>query len=70
MREKNNANGILLWKPDGKGPLGRPIRTWVDNIEMDLRDRERMGWYDLIDLAEDRAQWSVFVNRVMNFPVP
>jgi hypothetical protein len=34
-------------KPEGKRPLGRPRRRWVDNIKMDLRERDRMGWYGL-----------------------
>jgi hypothetical protein len=55
MRKKRNAHRILVGKPEGKRPLGRPIRRWADNIKMDLR---QIGWGDMdwIDLAEDRDQ--------------
>jgi hypothetical protein len=51
--EKRNAYRILVGKPEGKRPLGRPRRRWVDDIEMVLRE---IGWYgmDWIDLAEGR----------------
>jgi hypothetical protein len=60
---------ILVGKPEGKGPLGRPGRRWEDNIKMDLRD---IGWggMDWIDLAQDMEQWRALVNRVMNLRVP
>jgi hypothetical protein len=50
MGEKRNASGILVGKPEGKRPLGRPRRRWVDNVKMDLR---QIGWdgVDWIDLA-------------------
>jgi hypothetical protein len=50
MREKRNAYRILVEKPEGKKPLGRPRRMWLDNIKMDLR---KIGWdgMDWIDLA-------------------
>jgi hypothetical protein len=56
-------------KPEGKRPLGRPRRRWVDNIKMDLRE---IGWdgMDWIDLARDRDQWRALVNTVMNLRVP
>jgi hypothetical protein len=56
-------------KPEGKKPLGRSRRRWVDNIKIDLR---KIGWggIDLIDLAQVRDQWRVLVNTVMNFRVP
>jgi hypothetical protein len=56
-------------KLKGKSPLARQRRRWVDNIKMDLRE---IGWcgMDWIDLAEDRDQWSVLVNTVMNLRVP
>jgi hypothetical protein len=56
-------------KPEGKRPLGRPRRRWVDNIKMDLRE---IGWYgvDGIELAQDRDQWRALVNKVMNLRVP
>jgi hypothetical protein len=68
MGEKN-AYRILVGKPEGKRPLGRPRRTWEDDIKMDLREvgLGGMGW---IDLTQDRDQWRVLVNTVMNLRVP
>jgi hypothetical protein len=56
-------------KPEGKRPLGRPRRGWVDNIKIDLSE---VGWDDMdwIDLPHDRDQWRALVNTVMNFWVP
>jgi hypothetical protein len=67
--EKRNAYRILVGKPEGKRPLGRPRRRWEDNIKMDLRE---IGWggTDWIDLAQDRDQWRALVNTVMNIRVP
>jgi hypothetical protein len=55
----------LVGKPEGKTPLGRPRRRWVDNIKMDLKE---IRWYgmDWIDLAQDRDQWRSLVNTLMN----
>jgi hypothetical protein len=66
---KRNAYRILVGKPEGKRPLGRPIRRWEDNIRMDLRE---IGWgsMDWIDLAQDRDRWRALVNTVMNLRVP
>jgi hypothetical protein len=66
--EKRNAYRILVGQPEGKRPLGRPKRRWVDNIKMDLRE---IGWdgMDWIDLARDRDQWRALVNTVMNLRV-
>jgi hypothetical protein len=69
MREKRNAYRILLGKPEGRRPLGRPRRRWVDNIQIDLREL-RWGGMDWIDLAQDRDQWRALVNTVMNLRVP
>jgi hypothetical protein len=67
--EKSKANRILVGKPDGKRPLERPTRRWVDNTKMDLRE---IGWNGMerIDLAQDRDQWRALVNTVMNLRVP
>jgi hypothetical protein len=64
-----NAYRLLVENPEGKRPLGRPRRRWVDNIKMHLRE---IGWdgMDWIDLAQDRDQWKALVNAVMNLRVP
>jgi hypothetical protein len=56
-------------KPEGKRPLGRLRRRWVDNIKMDLREIESDGM-DWIDLVHDRDQWRTLANTVMNIWVP
>jgi hypothetical protein len=67
--EKKNTYTILLGKPEGKRPLERPRRKWVDNIKIYLREIEWDGT-DGIDLAQDRDQWRALVNKVMNFRIP
>jgi hypothetical protein len=69
MGETRSAYRILVGKPKGKRPLGRPRRRWVDNIKMDLT---KIGWdgVDWIELAQDRDQWRALVNTVMNLQVP
>jgi hypothetical protein len=69
MGTKGHAYRILVGKPEGKRPLGRPKRRWVDNIKMDLRGIG-LGGKDLIDLVQDRDQWRALVNTVMNLLVP
>jgi hypothetical protein len=66
MGEKMDACRILVGKPEGKRPLGRARRRWVDNSKMDLRE---IGWdgADWIDMAQDRDQWKVLVNTVLKF---
>jgi hypothetical protein len=67
--EKRNAYRILVGKPEGKRPLGRPRRRWVSNIKMDHREIGGDGM-DWIDLAQDREEWRALVNTVMNLRVP
>jgi hypothetical protein len=64
-----NAYRILVVKPEGKRPLGRPRFRWVDNIKMNLRE---IGWdgTDWIELAQDRDQWRALLNTVTNLQVP
>jgi hypothetical protein len=69
MDEKRNAYRILVGKPEGKRPLGRPRFSWADYIEMNLRE---IGWggRNWIDLAQDRYQWRALVKTAMNLRVP
>jgi hypothetical protein len=69
MGEKRNAYRILVGKPEGKIPLGRPRRRWVDNIKLILREA---GWDGVhwMDMNQDRDQWRALVNTVMNLRVP
>jgi hypothetical protein len=60
---------VFSQKPEGKRPLGRPRRRWLDNIKMDLREIGLDGT-DWTDLAQDRDQWRALVNTVMNLRVP
>jgi hypothetical protein len=69
MGETRNAYRILVGKPEGKRPLGRPRHRLVGNIKMDLGE---IGWdgRDWIELAQNRDQWRALVNMVMNLQVP
>jgi hypothetical protein len=69
MGERRGAYRVLVWKPDGKRPLGRPRHRWEDNIKMDLQEG---GWggMDWIDLAQDRDRWRALVNAIVNLLVP
>jgi hypothetical protein len=69
MGEKRNAYRLLVGKPEGKRPLGRPRRRWVVNIRMDLGE---VGWGDVdwIGLAQDRNRCRALVNSVLNLRVP
>jgi hypothetical protein len=69
MGEKRGIYRILVGKPEGKRPLGRPRHRWEDNIKMDLKEME-CGGMDRIKLAEDRDRWRALVNAVMNLRVP
>jgi hypothetical protein len=68
-RAVTKAYRILVGKPEGKRPLGRPRRRWVDNMKMDLGEIWWGGW-EWIELAQDRDQWRALVNTVMNLRVP
>ena len=59
----------LLGKPEGKRPLGRPRRRWVDNIRMETQE-VGCGYMDWIGLAQDRDSWRTLVGAVLNLRVP
>jgi hypothetical protein len=68
MREKRGAYRILLGRPEGRQPLGRPRYRWEDNIKMDL---QAVGWgMNWIELGQDRDRWRAVVNAVMSLRVP
>jgi hypothetical protein len=69
MGEGRGVYRVLVGKPEGKRPLGRSRRRWEDNIKLDLREIEIDG-ADWIQLAQDRVQWRICVNTVMNLWVP
>jgi hypothetical protein len=62
---KKDAYSLFVGKPQGKGPLGRPRRRWVDNVRMELGE-VGLGGIDWIDLAQNRNKWRALVNAVMN----
>jgi hypothetical protein len=64
MGEVRGAYNILVGRPEGRRPLGRPRRRWEDNIKMDLGD------VDWIHLAQNRDRWRALVNTLMNLRVP
>jgi hypothetical protein len=69
MEEWTGVYRVLVGRPEGKRPLGRPRHKWEDNIKMDLREIEIDG-VNWIQLARERVQWRAFVNTVMNLRVP
>jgi hypothetical protein len=69
MGEGRDVYRVLVGRPKGKRPLGRPRCRWEDNIKMDLREIGING-ANWIQLAEDRVQWQACVNMVMNLWVP
>ena len=69
MGEERGVYRVLVGKPEGKRPLGRPRRRWVDNIRMDLQEAE-CGYMDWIGLAQDRDMWRTLVSAVMKLRVP
>jgi hypothetical protein len=69
MGEKRNVYKLLIGKPEGKRPLGRPRRRWIDNNKMDLLEIG-VNVVDWIGLAQDRYMWRALVNAVINLRVP
>ena len=69
MGEERGVYRVLVGKPEGKRPLGRPRHRWVDNIRMVLQE-VGCGYVDWIGLAQDRDRWRTLVSVVMNLRVP
>jgi len=69
MGEERGVYRVLVGKPEGKGPLGRPRRRWVNNIRTDLQE-VGCGYMDWIGMAQDRDRWRTLVSAVMNLRVP
>ena len=69
MGERRGVYNVLVGKPEGKRPLGRPRRRWEDNVKMNLQE-VGCGILDWIELAQDTDRWRVLVNAVMNLRVP
>ena len=69
MGEGRGVHRVLVGRPEGKRPLGRPRRRWEDNIKMDLQEVEG-GCEDWMELAQDSDRWWALVSTVMNFRVP
>jgi hypothetical protein len=68
MGEERGVHRVLVGKPEGKRPLGRPRRRWDDNMKMDLQE-VGLGCGDLIGLAQDRDRWRSLVSTVKNLRV-
>jgi hypothetical protein len=69
IREKRNVYRLLVGKPEGKRPLGKPRSRRIDNIKMDLLEI-RLGGVDWNGLAQDRYRWRALVNAVKNLGIP
>ena len=69
MGEKRGVHRVLVVKPEGKRPLGRPRRRWEDNIKMDLQEVGG-GCGDWMEFSQDRERWRALVSTVRNFRVP
>jgi hypothetical protein len=69
MGEGRGVHRVLVVKPEGKRPRGRPRRRWEDNLKMDLQDVGG-GYGDWMELAKDRDRWRALVSTVMNFRLP
>ena len=67
--EERGVYRVLVGKPEGRRPLGRPRRRWVNNIRMDLQELG-CGYMDWIGLSQDRDRWRALVSAVMNLRVP
>jgi hypothetical protein len=70
MGKGRSVYRVLVGRPKGKRPLGRPRRRWEDNIKMDLLRGIEIDGGNWIQLAQDRVQWRACVNTVMNLRVP
>jgi len=68
MGEEREVYRVLVGKPEGRRPLGRPRRRWVDNIRMDLQEVE-CGYMIWIERAQDRDRWRTLVSAVMSLRV-
>jgi hypothetical protein len=68
MGDRRGAYRILVGRPEGKRPLGRPRLRWEDNVKMDLQE-VGLGGIDWIDLAYDRGRWRAVVSAVMNLQI-
>ena len=69
MGEEMGVYRVLVWKPEGKRPLGRPRHRWVNKIRVDLQ-KVGCGYMDWIGRAQDRYRWWMLVSAVMNLRVP
>jgi len=69
MGEERVLYRVLVGKPEGRRPLERPRRRWVDNIKMDLQE-VGCGYMEWIGLAQDRDRWQMLVRMLMNIRVP
>ena len=69
LGEDRDVHRVLVGKPEGKRPLGRPRRRWENNIKMDLQEVEG-GHGDWMELAQDSDRWRALVGTVRNFRVP
>jgi len=67
--EDRGVHRVLVGKPEGKRPMGRPRHRWEDNIKMDLQE-VREGREDWMELAQDRDRWQALVGTVRDFRVP
>jgi hypothetical protein len=67
--EERGVHRVLVGKPEGKRPLGRPRRRWADNIKMDVQEVVE-GRGDWMELAQDRDRWRALVSKVKNLRVP